>query len=70
MNDFTKDELKRLLGILTDRMATELTYYNIDIKLEPKIQSLIDNYCEHSQHFYYGDIPVGECTECHMVMIP
>ena len=63
MNDFTKDELEILLHLLDCRGLA-------DSYLQIKIQSMIDNYCDHSKLLYYEDISVGECTECHMVMIP
>jgi hypothetical protein len=69
MSDFTKEELKRIRQqLLEDRQWVD-DLVNPDPLID-KLQSMIDNYCEHSQHIYYGDIPVGECTECHMVMIP
>ena len=69
MNDFTKEELEYIadcvdFGIL-DRNRNDNFLY-----MDEKLQSMIENYCEHSQHIYYEDIPAGECTECHMVMIP
>jgi len=63
MNDFTKEELKFIYDWL-NWISKE------DYPVKNKIQSMIDNYCDHSQYIYYGDIPVGECTKCHMVMIP
>lgn len=68
MNDFTKEELQQIQAWATTDI--DLSPSELEVNLFDKIQSLIDNYCEHSQHLYYGDIPVGECTECHMVMIP
>lgn len=73
MNEFTKEELSMLkngIQYLSDRTSLSEGYLVAHNALENKIQSMIDNYCEHSKHIYYGDIPVGECTKCHMVMIP
>ncbi len=54
MNDFTKEELRKLLhglGLINDIPC---------MVLENKIQSLIENYCEHEIHpeFKY------ECMFC------
>ena len=40
MNDFTKEELEKLRYAITN-------YDYCDDKLNDKIQSMIDNYCEH-----------------------
>lgn len=40
MNDFTKEELIKLLDMLHDTNAQEW-------QLEDKIQSMINNYCDH-----------------------
>ncbi len=46
MTDFTKDELESLLSTIKSlRVYTEIV--NWDEDLEIKIQSMIDNYCEH-----------------------
>lgn len=50
MNDFTKDELKQLLQwrssiLYIAKPSDEIILSNI--KLGDKIQSMIDNYCEH-----------------------
>lgn len=42
MNDFTKEELEEIYSALGESWATEA----VD-KLTKKVQSLIDNYCEH-----------------------
>ena len=41
MNDFTKDELKDIYEVFDKQGACRL------LELKAKIQSLIDNYCEH-----------------------
>lgn len=50
MNDFTKEELLRLMPLLAAACET-VTYktddYHFWDKLHDKTQSLIDNYCEH-----------------------
>lgn len=47
MNDFTKEELYSLLDFVTPEEG--FWYKNPDIAYElmDKIQSMIDNYCEH-----------------------
>ncbi len=43
MNDFTKEELKYLLAALNGLHANYMPH------LEPKMQYMIDNYCEHER---------------------
>jgi hypothetical protein len=63
MNDFTKEELEEL------RYCVTFTHGDAN-GLADKIQSLIDNYCEHKNNVWplytsTGDIPVaGMCYEC------
>ena len=70
MNDFTKDELniwqEHLLWCLEVHCLPPEMY-----ELAKKIQSMIDNYCEHlnEDRIFYGDVAVGECKECHMVIL-
>lgn len=45
MNDFTKDELKTLSDILT--LDLDDINPSCQEKLQNKLQSMIDNYCEH-----------------------
>jgi len=50
MNDFTKEELSMLkngIQYLSDRTSLSERYLEAHNSLESKIQSLIDNYCEH-----------------------
>jgi hypothetical protein len=46
MNDFTKEELETFID--WGSVAHESGYYHAGNKLFAKLQSLIDNYCEHS----------------------
>lgn len=46
MNYFTKDELKDLLSVLNESIA-EGTQPECVHFLRDKIQSMLDNYCEH-----------------------
>ena len=63
MNEFTKEEFERI--------GTAVSYYAIDVEsdngmkylaLSKKIQSLIDNYCEHEwyEHKQAGIV----CKKC------
>lgn len=58
MNDFTKEELEYLFNIVLYQSAE-----NSNEKVINKIQSLIDNYCEHEEdtHCYAS---VYACTKC------
>ena len=71
MNDFTKEELQMLynmiLHIRNDYEATRLDEDATNLKC--KIQSMIDNYCEHSSKQFYDKVEGYECNKCHMVMI-
>ena len=73
MNDFTKEELSMLqngVQYLSDRTSLSDGYLATHNALETKIQSMIDNYCEHTKNVWplytpTGDIPVaGLCYEC------
>jgi len=61
MNDFTKEELIEILNGLDD-------YYLLhsELKIGVKIQSMIDNYCEHhgSYKFSYGESRINYCDKC------
>lgn len=61
MNDFTKVELEYIsdcvdFGIMDKKRNNKFLY------LENKIQSLIDNYCEHKIACTYDNYPV--CINC------
>jgi hypothetical protein len=56
MNDFTKEELESMLSTIENvRIYTEIE--NWDEELAIKIQTMLDNYCEHED---FEDVPV-EC---------
>lgn len=62
MNDFTKGELKRLLLVIEN----DLEKFD-DEQLEllgSKLQSLIDNYCEHENHLLEQTIITNFCNDC------
>lgn len=58
MNDFTLEELIEILNGLDD-------YYLLHsgLKIGEKIQSMIDNYCEHQFSFRLNDSEV-HCVKC------
>ncbi len=47
MNDFTKEELILIRYLINNMDETRLTHSKPLILVQSKIQSLIDNYCEH-----------------------
>lgn len=68
MNDFTKEELKLLFGGLQLWMEEILyedekdrTFRN---ELYKKIQSMIDNYCEHDCKLTIWQCQVTACSKC------
>ena len=61
MNDFTKEELIEIKIALQDK---EINYKYEYGELINKIQSLIDNYCEHENINSLGDVPGYQCAQC------
>ena len=62
MNDFTKDELQELSYGLS--YILEATGHDeLNIALQKKLQSLIDNYCEHNWFMVEGLTRV-KCKKC------
>ena len=64
MNDFTKDELSKL------KLAI-MIIYDLDGLLDTKriayrIQSLIDNYCEHEPEGHFHAC-VDKCSKCGVI---
>ena len=47
MNDFTKEELEKIQICIEDKRHKKPIFYLCLQSLSDKIQSLIDNYCEH-----------------------
>ena len=83
MNDFTKEEfslLKNGIGYLSDRLHLHDKYIETCNLLEIKLQSMIENYCEHDnncEHDWgvgFGSIhsPVSYCKKClcQKLMVP
>lgn len=62
MNDFTKEELEALADCYEQRMNSG---YVIHLELLHKIQSMLDNYCEHSWVYYFShDGSYVFCQKC------
>jgi hypothetical protein len=63
MNDFTKEELENLLYCMR-QMTIHINNYD---ETYNKIQSMIDNYCEHETH---GDfhVCVDKCKKCGVIV--
>jgi RNA polymerase-binding transcription factor DksA len=65
MKDFTKEELEDIRNGITLLLQEDHcdSNYSRDIRsLEDKIQSLIDNYCEHEPHIEFGGF--NQCEKC------
>lgn len=74
MNDFTKEELKELRASIS---ATEINNsgaygdkntYESAKKLYNKIQSMIDNYCEHDPERDFH-VCVDKCKKCGAIVV-
>jgi hypothetical protein len=65
MNNFTKEELQTLHRLIDDDINDESGYVYVTSyhdNLKDKIQSLIDNYCEHSGNIAYHEWKT--CNDC------
>jgi hypothetical protein len=59
MNDFTKEELEDIYEAVMDTSIAMFIY------LPSKIQSMIDNYCDHKEKFNdYDTCPIERCKNC------
>lgn len=65
MNDFTKEELENLANCVGEYTSTCSKGYHdlIYPELYNKIQSMIDNYCEHDGEIG-KDYPAEKCMKC------
>jgi hypothetical protein len=61
-NNFTLDELSQLLdwALKTEQCCGECG----DPKLIAKLESMIDNYCDHDFENTYTEREVWRCTKC------
>ena len=70
MNDFTKEELEFIKHAIREHYKNKApikgsTYVNIWADMINKIQSMIDNYCEHESSGQVSDVDFVEiCTQC------
>lgn len=64
MNDFTKEELKELIYALDCCHSVPVGVDSPILML--KIQSMIDNYCDH-KYKYCGEFHCSECEKCNKV---
>ncbi len=65
MNDFTKSELEMLVYSLYGGMHDDFPVPEEQQILQKKIQSMIDDYCEHELMLYFGTEGVGvRCPKC------
>ncbi len=63
MNEFTKEELLFLYGILSSQWLENLPIGN-------KLQGIIDNYCEHEFVPYKEEVcSVPLCSKCNMIVL-
>lgn len=64
MNDFTKEELKCIASWGDVYCFDNAMSARIHSELRNKIQSMIENYCEHKEtYFDYDDVPI-RCKKC------
>lgn len=62
MNDFTKEELQDIFDCLYyENKESEEKPYD---KLLDKVQSMIDNFCDHKTARFIGDVYGYECVDC------
>ena len=60
MNEFTKEELEEICDSI--RSYSRVKWY---CALEEKIQSMIDNYCDHPESYMYRyDGWINYCDKC------
>ena len=68
MNDFTKDQLETLRNAFYSLMVSRGLWRTQENNLlVDKIQSMIENYCEHDP---YGDfhVCVNKCKKCGVIV--
>lgn len=63
MNEFTKEELEELAHNLGEIRAWSDSLTN-SWPLLDKIQSMIDNYCQHEKMEFDGDVYGYSCKKC------
>lgn len=69
MNDFTKEELEIIIEAM-NRLVEFITVWDEPKHFDviSKIQSLIDNYCDHkNKSGHYGYEPIDICDNCGII---
>ncbi len=65
MDEFTKEELQEIKRCLKHMIQGGITPYScLTIDIKKKVQSMIDNYCEHAWRKCFADFEYDECTKC------
>lgn len=64
MNDFTKEELDYMSDILKIHINDYPTLTTRDSDFLNKLQSMIDNYCEHVSGYIDYDYQATRCKKC------
>lgn len=65
MNDFTKEELQEIVDMVNDiHNGSQGHGLSLHFDLRDKIQSMIDNYCDHSLSNSNHDYEVEQCCKC------
>lgn len=64
MNDFTKGELETIRYLINNMDEKILTQSEHVILVQSKIQSMIDNYCEHDCKATIWICQVTACSKC------
>lgn len=68
MNDFTKYELQSLLWAVQSVRDVTSNCGDVLRRIEKKIQSMSDNYCEH-ENIYTGSGTFHYCNDCARVFL-
>ena len=61
MNDFTKEDLQYLHACIYERPNSVTPEMN---EMRDKLQSLVDNYCEHKHQIECADCETKRCMHC------
>lgn len=69
MNDFTKEELILMYEELSNSENTwPWEVFSGDTSVLNKLQSMIDNYCEHEFYLIgYGENMLAQCCKCQQI---
>ena len=64
MNDFTKNDLVQIYTAVMHLMDNHCDYRDSNHQLQKKLQSRIDNYCEHEYSTGCMECGAFECNKC------